>query len=131
MLTLNIDPASDRLHINASPDEVLALLEEVVAEYGEDYVYPGHNTTGGCVYTKDGAPSCLVGHALTRLGVPVDFLSEHNDFAVSNIQRLTMDEEVLDMLQTAQETQDIGCTWGHALEDARLVIYPEDTEHLL
>lgn len=45
--------------------EVLALLKRAVDEKGTDYVYPRKMSTGGtCDYSRDGVPSCIVGHVI-------------------------------------------------------------------
>lgn len=46
---------------------VLQALEEIVAEVGENYVYPGWET--GCMYADegDGEPACIVGRVIAKI----------------------------------------------------------------
>jgi hypothetical protein len=63
--------------IEIGREQAVALLERAVAEKGADYKYTPvpHPTRGSqCQYQFDGAPSCIVGHALTYVGVPVEAL---------------------------------------------------------
>lgn len=54
-------------------EEVDTTLDSLVEKFGEGYVYPDWYEDK-CLYVKGGSPSCLVGHALNRLGVPLDTL---------------------------------------------------------
>lgn len=56
-------------------DMLRTTVKAIVAETGEDFIYnPPMGTGGTCVYVWEGAPSCLLGRALSRLGVPMDTL---------------------------------------------------------
>lgn len=105
----------------------LQLLEEVVAEKGEDYIYPDQY----CVYVKEGQPACIVGHVFDRLGVlDRGWAADH-----TAVTGLFHDEapvvatkkaiKVLDAAQNAQDGAGLGRsgrkTWGQALEEARRV----------
>ena len=48
-------------------DDVIETLKQVVADKGEDYVYPLAGSGNGCVYAVNGEPSCIVGHVVYRL----------------------------------------------------------------
>jgi hypothetical protein len=115
----------------------LDLLTEIVTEYGTDYVYqqlPYDDDHGGtyCAYVESGPeglrPSCLVGHFFVRLGVSLDRLNFHANEPVHpdgmpTAEKVATDLNVCDdaakILQAAQEEQDIGKTWGVALNRAR------------
>lgn len=46
---------------------VIKAMEEIVAELGEDYVYPRAVEYKSCVYAEDGEPSCFVGRVIAKL----------------------------------------------------------------
>lgn len=125
---------TDALHTSAPSasltfDQAKALLERAVEEKGKDFRYTqpkdewGH---GVCVYfdpdTK--APSCLVGHVLSYVGVTADivessltnFSTDVDDLYEKGV--LKADGETLMLLTLAQSEQDEGNTWGDALEEA-------------
>ena len=97
----------------------LELMREVVAEYGENYVYP---TVGGvCRYVDDGgSPSCLVGHVLHRFGVPLKDIERHEDSDAATVARILTNAtpRAQDVLREAQGHQDRGSLWGVALREA-------------
>ena len=107
-------------------DRAVELAREVVAEFGEDYVYPENQkrpeTEGclpSCVYVHEGCPSCLVGHILHRHGVSLEDLSQ-NEFRgawfVSG-EWAGADEKARTFLEGAQGSQDNGDTWAVAVEN--------------
>lgn len=113
--------------IQTTDEAVMETLRAVVAER-PDYVYDSEavdeNGVPMCVYVADGAPSCLVGHVLHRLGVPLDALSVFDESGGKDAQLVV--RRVLDgtsgatahRLWAAQSAQDNGETWGEALEAA-------------
>jgi hypothetical protein len=92
----------------------LRLLREVVAEK-PDYVYErGDNDV--CQYVRDGKPSCVVGHVLTRAGRPVDLLLQNNTMMVGYLgSTFGLDEPARVILMSAQDSQDQGQPWSRAL----------------
>jgi len=106
-------------------EQAIELLERVVADAGQDYIYPTYATS--CVYVKDGAPSCIVGKALALAGIDLDLIAQldgHNDEVVSAYAIPTyfpdlVSVEVAELLQVVQNHQDNGWTWGEALADAK------------
>lgn len=113
------------------------LLDEIVAEFGEDYVYKQGDH--GCIYSYNGQPSCLVGQVLHRYGVDLsetdysdngEFGPERGKwvgmFAPALLRSLEergdiapvgmMTEELLSKVQTRQ---DGGDSWGDAVRWAR------------
>ena len=97
-------------------------MADVVFDYGPDYVYP-LASQARCVYTVDGEPSCLVGHALHRLGVSIADL-ETMDAAgfgaimVVDVPGATLVGDAREVFGQAQMAQDAGRTWGNALREA-------------
>jgi hypothetical protein len=115
-------------------DAVLEIMGEIVAEYGEDYIYEGILDDDGtmCVYVEPDTecPSCLIGHVLLRLGVnPSVFAYEIFNIAPINFIADSLGHRVsaaaLKCMKEAQEVQDravtsgyYGQTWGLAFEKA-------------
>lgn len=103
-----------------------AALDAAVEERGAEFVYPyewrvlvsaddpNRNTT--CQYAlKDGTPACIVGLALSKLGVDVSQLE--NTDATTILYSLGVDDVGLQSAAAdAQESQDGGHTWGAARE---------------
>lgn len=130
--------------ITLTTENVLAALEAAVEEKGADYVYPreldeyGDLTEDSCLYVKNGAPSCLVGHALHSLGVPLEALSANEGAGAAALldyleidgfvtfEKGEADEEgyrglskVQSLVFYAQAKQDTGTPWGESLNVAR------------
>src|SRR5690606_23503030 len=55
-------------------EQMLDALRQVVAERGPSYIYKPPGLF--CKYERNGVPSCGVGVALAKLGVPVSVLTE-------------------------------------------------------
>lgn len=118
--------------------ESWVLLEQVVEEFGYDYVDPGSQTEGaGCDYTRydenkeDYVCGCIVGQVLHKFGVEVEDLRklwgsigllEDEVKSLFDIE-LTVGARLV--LRAAQRVQDKGNTWGDALHAA------EDTYRIL
>jgi hypothetical protein len=64
--------------IEIGKEQAIALLERAVQEKGADYQYSPTEGQHGptCAYAdkRNDVPSCIVGHALAYVGVPVDVL---------------------------------------------------------
>lgn len=122
-------------NITLTVDTVNPVLDALLKEFGEDYVYPGSKDKA-CYYVANGQPSCLVGQVLYRLGVPIETLEEYDEvgsvFELSNseysldgktaLERGGVsvgDDRVLNILDSAQGWQDQGKTWGEAVRQAR------------
>lgn len=99
---------------------VTPVIEAVVAEYGEDYVYKAEERELGegvrCLYREDGEPSCIVGHVLDRLGVEYD--PDWEDASAEGVLQ-GAPTQVQNSLGITQTYQDRGHTWGEALEKYR------------
>lgn len=110
--------------------KTLELLELAVLDRGADYVYEGIKRPDSddpnqkwCVYRlPDGAPSCIVGHVYSYLGV----LDEAKEDARPGWQPVSIlkrfDGDALHVLNIAQRRQDNGESWGGALDAARKCI---------
>lgn len=107
-------------------DEKLALelLRKAVEEKGAGWVDPNAAEGQGCQYVDDqGAPSCIVGHAMVFAGVPSSDLIEDGDVydlaqGLTHKERLYLERGALRVMMEAQSWQDRGTTWGEALEAA-------------
>lgn len=133
------------MSIILSMETVNPVLDELLKEFGEDYVYPAlRNGYRDCAYAKDNQPSCLVGHVLHRLGVPVEdlnFLDNQRDSQLSTLAGsdkywdeyedapvlalaligVAWEDDAISLLSVAQTYQDVGETWGTAVAQARAV----------
>lgn len=110
-------------------ETVAEALDAVVAERGEDYVYPqawlDGSPGGGCLYVVPGGagPACIAGAVFFRLGATVELLREceHTSAAIV-ARRLWGDGEeaqrIGSFLTVAQLEQDFGETWGTARDKA-------------
>lgn len=108
-------------------------IVSAIAEKGADYVYP--NWGQGCYYSVEGAPSCIVGVALSKIGdeyfktVEAEETRQHefdgDGLPVGCIRSIEMDSPARAALSAAQNAQDSGHSWGAALEefDATLARY--------
>jgi hypothetical protein len=110
----------------------LRALNDAVAMRGPGYVDPG-SRYGSCANVtrdEDGmwVPSCIVGTALTLLGVEAAWLGEwcESDGFESTYEVLkedglmTMTEDAYYLFVTAQSEQDHGASWGKAVVVAHL-----------
>jgi hypothetical protein len=104
-------------------DRVMPVLREVVAER-PDFVYeePDGGTT--CYYVWEDCPSCLVGHVLHRLGVPLEVMAERNTAQVHArgfAAAVGLTWLATRALKHAQDQQDAGEPWSAALDAAERV----------
>lgn len=98
-------------------DDFPRILDEVVAEKGEDYVYErvaSMHPGGSCRYRADDAPSCLIGHVLDRMGVPYDSKWEGTSAYGVIYRDLAGPEEIANAASIAQDAQDSGQPWSQA-----------------
>lgn len=122
-----------------SYEEIERTLEQVAAER-PDYVYEQVN--GLCVYyvydpaiadeandphaVDTSSPSCAVGHALHRLGVPPDLVAASNDQGIDQVYDDLADlgyaldgYEARGLLVRMQNNQDAKVPWGRAFAEAK------------
>lgn len=104
-------------------DDVLRVLEGVVAEAGEFKENPGVRGRAGCRYTDPAnKPSCIAGTALHRMGFPLPAPNDDNlnfatvdEVAMALGFRGQLTDEAVDLLQDAQVEADRGATWGQVV----------------
>lgn len=96
-----------------------------VARENPDHIYDrGPGGDKNCVYQRERKPSCIVGHALHRLGLPIHDLEEfdlHEDSGIGEI--IDVHEDLFDVddveavgyIVITQNHQDTGWTWGDAV----------------
>ncbi|UVG35066.1 hypothetical protein SEA_CECE_317 [Microbacterium phage Cece] len=116
-------------------ETVTQVLNEVVAEFGEHYVYPRRLDALGCVYAvaseddpDEFAPSCIVGQVIARIdpeafqelgALEARLGSKTARFVFldesSPLFGRTDDLAIVNGLYYAQSEQDLGGTWGDAL----------------
>lgn len=121
-------------------DQKLAveLLERAVAEKGADYIYFPPGSSGTCLYDNGDTPGCIVGHALSYLGVSnpdlgrlddapdnSDEISSSGILPLSNtrvleaITGVTLTPEAEEVWAIAQRYQDDKVSWGLAVSHAK------------
>ena len=97
-----------------------------VATERPDYVY--EKPADGCAYEVDGKPSCLVGHAMFRLGMPLDLIRRCDragaighvlDEISGEFDESGDDKRVYRaLLMWTQGEQDLGKPWGRAVSES-------------
>jgi hypothetical protein len=125
--------------------EVLAILNEAVAERGADWTYPEQgecqtcadqepcdwHCSEGCRYfTYDKQPCCIVGYfidkAIDTSQLDVTLLEgEHASNALATLERweeLSLDERTMELLILAQAHQDSYKTWGESVNIAAAIL---------
>ena len=101
-----------------------AIDEEVKDNKGLVYKPPGDSKI--CVYVHGSKPSCLIGRALFRLGVPLETLRTFDDRQDSGIESLVcagkidMDNNAMFYATNVQSRQDQGTyPWATCVSEAR------------
>jgi hypothetical protein len=118
--------------------EVLAILNEAVAERGADWIYPDQNDCAACIdqepcdwhcaegcryFTPDKQPCCIVGYfidkAIDTSQLNTDlFEGEHASAAIKQLEiwnELVLDERTQALLEMAQAYQDGYKPWGEVV----------------
>lgn len=124
--------------IKINAQRALALLQEAVAERGDQFVYAQESKVvrgahenleeRGCWYELNGAPSCGVGIALHKAGVTLRLLDTLDqapgDTSITAVDHILSENGVeltlgaLTVFSQFQTNQDLQATWGEALQDA-------------
>lgn len=124
--------------IDYSYAQTLQLLLDAVAVKGEDYVYEGVEDgmdAMRCYYARNGAPDCIVGHVLHKLGVPIekmeyDILTKHQSDVISyktiyvhfdklrEAYGINFSARAQRLLGLTQGLQDQDVPWGEAVQRA-------------
>lgn len=104
---------------------VLEDLHTIIGRVGHDHSIGVNDRTQGCIYfaypdeyaaeIAPGAPSCIVGHILDLHSISIPW--ESNDSRVNGgFFEQVFTFEALKILETAQDIQDQGQTWGQAFD---------------
>lgn len=102
-------------------EDLLLSMKRVVHGH-EDDVYNKISSVE-CLYYRNGHPSCLIGHVLADLGLPVKIAPDGTaahlegkaaDLVLWDAYDVT-DERALTLARNAQRVQDNGGTWGDAV----------------
>lgn len=116
-------------------NNVIAKLTEAMQLNGPDYKYKrGEGEYSPCQYAPDekNPHGCLIGAMITGNGVPLREKWDKGDAVPADavLRELVRDglinvpsgdlPVVIRVLLAAQDAQDIGHTWGDAVEDAQL-----------
>lgn len=124
--------------IKMSYNEVVAVVEEIVANAPEGYIYInnagqqarsneyGHPVTS-CDYFNDetGEPSCIVGQFISAIGGGVGWIINVASYApgvlcdLESRGLLQLDRQATSFLAEIQRHQDRGVTWAESLEKAK------------
>ena len=109
--------------------DLWAEVKKVAAEQ-PDYVY--ERPADGCAYEVDGKPSCLVGHAMFRLGMPLDLIRRCNsegpieyvlDEFCGEFEESGDDGRAYrTLLGLTQGAQDSGKPWGKAVSESERLL---------
>lgn len=104
------------------------ILDGLVEEFGSDYVYT-KSEFGKCDYVRDGEPSCIVGHVLVKVGVPIERLRQADTacfgggigagkllIELEDEGTLKYDSYARVLLRQAQDAQDDSIEWGEAVK---------------
>ena len=104
-------------------------MKAAIEERGEDFVYPRTSDPDAadwyklgshlCQYSKrDGTPACIVGLALAKAGIDVPPFGPSFPFISVVAARYSdgLSESVVNAAGVAQRWQDMGKSWGDALE---------------
>lgn len=109
--------------VDITEERFTQAMRDAVAERGRDWAYPQdpewRRPNGGCRYfLESGEPACLIGTALSKLGVGPDQVREGQD-AWNLLRKLHGTVRVpkwIDSAADAQRAQDRDGTWGEALD---------------
>jgi hypothetical protein len=106
-------------------------IKEAVIEIANekpDYIYPEDLRNSGCRYAVDGKPSCIVGHALAKVGIDIGVIETLDidggipaHYLSSKLPEFIEDndeEGSMAFLQEVQSSQDNGSPWGEAVKGA-------------
>jgi hypothetical protein len=108
--------------IELTLEKAIELVEQAIADRGEDYVYERPEDVEECQYVHGDEPGCIVGYILHAAGVDLGTLHDNegiwasfvtNNLAMQNV--LAADYGVACFLDSIQGEQDRGKTWGQAL----------------
>lgn len=99
-----------------------ALLSRALVENGIDHVYVKEQYGGNCKNFHEGVPACIIGHALSYLGLKATDVPEASIASVWQDLMLDIDADALDLWKFTQAKQDNGAPWGEAVEFGHSVV---------
>lgn len=106
--------------------QIIEKLEEVVAEFGADYVYQrpdGKPLMGGegCMYVHGSSPGCIAAQVFVKLGYSLETLGQYEGKQAMSVAKAVggFTAKAAYTLRVAQEVQDGGHSWGTALRRAK------------
>jgi hypothetical protein len=123
MLMSSVKVKGERM-IEITQEKFMSALRDAVAEKGDGYVYSRLDGYAGmCLYVHDDGPGCIMGNALHRMGVSLEFLSSAEGEGITSVleylycRGIIGDYSTLDLerLSSIQAAQDCGSTWGKAV----------------
>lgn len=108
-----------------------------VARENPDHVYKDENgiVGGMCTYEHNGFPSCIIGHALHRLGMSLEQLHVFDTAYLGGLGIMEVFGDYTDLLDydndpngindvmflsSVQTNQDSGIPWGKAVKETKL-----------
>jgi hypothetical protein len=119
-------------------EAAIQTVSELIAEKGEEYVYPV-SEIGGCYYSdRAGNPACIIGHVVAKLdpvayqelvrieSVPI-LHAPHRRMGAGDVNAIIDADHIVNVdaprtevfLDSLQRWQDTGSTWGEALVKAQ------------
>lgn len=117
--------------INIETSDAIRILDEIVEECGEGYVYY-RTADGRCQYLRgdeygSDVPDCIIGHLLARKGVSIGKISQIEDWSVGRALEYFAEAGVVNsslstrgFLSDLQRKQDDGLPWSKALTYAKM-----------
>lgn len=110
------------MKIKTTDEQLISAIEAVAAE--DPYRVYQQDDEGRCFYLRDGAPSCLIGQALHRLGVSLSTLAREDAIqnSAENVIFKTLSgvsDRALSFASRVQTRQDLGHTWADAVSIAK------------
>ncbi|MFE5290113.1 hypothetical protein ACFRAQ_34540 [Nocardia sp. NPDC056611] len=104
------------------PDGLEREVRALAAEQPE-FVYQRPNHRDGCVYVDNGCPSCLIGQAAARIGIPIAVLEDWDSADTTGIDAILtgdfgVDGARAEWFAKVQAKQDDEYTWRQAIEYA-------------
>jgi hypothetical protein len=113
--------------VDFTAGDLISVVREV-AEKNPTFVYDvdSDGVNGSCVNFKDGAPSCIIGHGLYRLGMTETSMGTYAQssevLSVLDGFQIESTEKQSDWLSTVQNEQDLGYPWLDAVKLADRVV---------
>lgn len=131
-MTIALDTTKIDFDRISTPTKVIALLDEIRQERGDDYKYEtrsyrdedGDLRGGVCDYVRNGEASCIVGTALAKIGVPLEWLHQFDQDSevegsssqgagavlerLENVASVNISTDTIRLMEEAQGSQDNG-----------------------